>query len=860
MKHNLRKFIPLLFLAVISFAVILPSAVLFTPQAVYADAASDAAAAAAAKAAAPAAPAPAAKPAAPAQSVDAGLVGNAVLTAISAIIQFAVNTLGLLTIALIHILLLVAGYNSYMDSPAITTGWVVVRDVANLFFVAIILVVSIGSIVNPEKFGGVKKVFRILLFAILVNFSRTIAGLFIDISQLVMLTFVNGFAQAAGGNFVEALGISKINSISPGSAALNFASMLGAYILALLMMIIITVIIAVLVVALTVRMVTLWMLVVLSPLAFALGASDVTKSHYDEWWKKFSAELTTGPIVAFFLWLSLVSFQNSNGSTIVSKDGLSDKGTAGSENTSVDCGPTDSCSQENLIRFIVASCMLLIGLGFAKEFSGVGGSLAKAAASKGQKYAQGALNYGVKKVAPAAAGFAVGGPIGAGVVLAARSSYGKAAVTRGKALMGQSLAGGNKVGNTLSTVPILGRLTTRVGMAFSSSANKDYAEKTKKADENIKGANPKQLVAMSMGHGVDRATEMAAKVAAASKATKDTGWGDAEKGNALKEAESYYKSTSNKAGLDEIEKQYKKNPLLISKTDMSKNPNDPEGAPLKRADGDPMTKREQVVQKMSSSDLVELDPESIKEIAGYLTPNQRDRIKKDGGKPREDAITEWENRTLKASDVGDDLRTGKLSTDNVSDKILLRPDIAMRVSAGDLSGKFKEILKTPAKKEAIVKGTASALAGMDAKSKGRLVAGGKSYTNDAQSAAEGHVRAGGTIKMAFNIDDKMGKFANAAGTDQGDADEEALKKAIKGDNSSDVLLNIDASAIDNKSSDLRQIVQRELDVKDLFDLRTASVGDAAKRATYEAIARSLLEKYIGDSDRTETINKKLNIY
>jgi hypothetical protein len=211
--------------------------------------------------------------------------------------------LGLLTLALIHVLLLVAGYNGYMDSPAITTGWVVVRDVANLFFVAIILVVSIGSIVNPERFGGVKKVFRILLYALLVNFSRTIAGLFIDISQLVMLTFVNGFAQAAGGNFVEALGVSKIGNISPGDTAMKFSGLMSQYILALLMMIIITVIIAVMVVALVVRMVTLWMLVVLSPLAFALGSSDLTHAHYAEWWKKFSAELTTGPIVAFLLLL-----------------------------------------------------------------------------------------------------------------------------------------------------------------------------------------------------------------------------------------------------------------------------------------------------------------------------------------------------------------------------------------------------------------------------------------------------------------------------------------------------------------------------------------------------------------------------
>ncbi len=831
MKHNLRKFIPLLFLAVISFAVILPSAVFVAPQPVYAAPGDPAT-----PAATPAAPAK--PPAAPAATVESSWIGNMVLSAVSAIIQFVVNALGLLTIALIHILLLVAGYNSYMDSPAITTGWIVVRDVANLFFVAIILVVSIGSIVNPERFGGVKKVFRILLFAILVNFSRTIAGLFIDISQLVMLTFVNGFAQAAGGNFVEALGISKINSVAPGTAALSFASMLGAYILSLLMMIIITVIIAVLVVALTVRMVTLWMLVVLSPLAFALGASDMTHEHYATWWKKFSAELTTGPIVAFFLWLSLVSFQNSHGSDVTGTE-LKDTSAAGNENTSVDCGPTDSCSQENLIRFIVASCMLLMGLGFAKEFSGVGGSLAGAAMSKGKKYAQGALNYGVKKTtwaagkaAPVAAGALVGGPIGAGIVLAARSSYGKAALTRGKAVMGQSLAGGNKVGNRLSTVPVLGRLTTRVGMAFSASANKDYAEKTKKADENIKGALPRQLVAMSMGHGVDKATEMAAKVAAASKATKDTGWDDAAKSKALNEAESYFKSAGNKSGLDEIEKQRKKNPLLVDALEPA-------------TDGSPRTKREQFVQKMSGSDLVELDPKSIEEIAGFMTPNQREHIKKNGGAEREHAVDAWEAGHPPTPDkLASDLKTGTQRPDDVNAHSLENVDIAVRLSADDLKGKLNEILKTPAKKESFRRGVTNAL---NSAPNDRIDAATGRYTPGSQQAAEGLVRAGGNIRDAFRVD-SSGGFTNVSpsGADTSLADQNAFMTAMRGSNYADVAFGTDPALLAPSANNFVKRVMTDISIMNvgrLNSMRQSANGNADQLKVIDALASAMHEAF-----------------
>lgn len=462
MKNKLRKYWPTIITAFIALAIFLPSVV-------FAQAA----------------------PKTGTDSAELGFVANAVVQAVGGIVQVLISVLGNLTVALIHILLMVASYNEYMSSPVITTGWVIVRDVANLFFVAIILVVSIGSIVNPERFGGVRKVFRILLYALLVNFSRTIAGLFIDISQLVMLTFVNGFAQAAGGNFVEALGITKITDVSSTSTGVTFSGIMGQLLLGLFMFIIITVIIAIMVVALVVRMVTLWMLVVLSPLAFALGSSELTHKHYAKWWEKFSAELTTGPIVAFFLWLSLVTFQSSagpsTGSTIVGPSGLKDNA-AGAEPTKIPCGQGVACEQDNLVRFIVATVMLLMGLSFSKEFSGLGGAMASAAASKGKQYARGAVGWAGKK---SWAGAKKVGGVAAAPVTVPLARLGDG-YNRAKGNLGRGL-GKVSTSQNWAVRNILGTITRPMSIGLTTSAGKRDAEADKKAREALQYASPEAL-------------------------------------------------------------------------------------------------------------------------------------------------------------------------------------------------------------------------------------------------------------------------------------------------------------------------------------------------------------------------------
>src|SRR3989338_8588776 len=144
--------------------------------------------------------------------------------------------IGELTITLIGLLVDVAQFNNFIDAPAVARGWVIVRDVCNMFFIVILLLIAFGSVFHIEEYQYKKILGKLLIMAVLINFSKSIAGFFIDISQVVMLTFVNGFHEAAAGNFLTGFHISEMftfakkgqTGTSPKDLGVNETSYLGA--------------------------------------------------------------------------------------------------------------------------------------------------------------------------------------------------------------------------------------------------------------------------------------------------------------------------------------------------------------------------------------------------------------------------------------------------------------------------------------------------------------------------------------------------------------------------------------------------------------------------------------------------------
>lgn len=229
------------------------------------------------------------------------------------------DLIGRMILLVISVLIAFAQYNSFSSALPVEQGWIVVRDTTNMFFIIVLLLTAFATVIGRDEFHYSKILPRLLMMAVVINFSKTIIQIGIDFSQVVMLTFVNAFAQSGAGNFVYALGLDQMMQIGNGRGAPGAANIIIAYMLAIFFMSIALGVVIILTCFLIYRIVALWVVLIISPLAFFITALPPNlKSKFgslgDEYWSKLSGLLTGGPIIAFFLWLTLaVTQQSANG-------------------------------------------------------------------------------------------------------------------------------------------------------------------------------------------------------------------------------------------------------------------------------------------------------------------------------------------------------------------------------------------------------------------------------------------------------------------------------------------------------------------------------------------------------------------
>jgi len=152
-------------------------------------------------------------------------VGSFVASVFGWLIMQIVSILGKILTWIIGLLIEIAQYNSFITAPAVSKGWIIVRDVCNMFFIAALLLIAFGTVLKIEKYSYKRTLGGLLVAAVLINFSKFICGFFIDIAQILMLTFVNAFKDAGSGNFLQMLGMDKwLNFSGAQSAKNNFGS------------------------------------------------------------------------------------------------------------------------------------------------------------------------------------------------------------------------------------------------------------------------------------------------------------------------------------------------------------------------------------------------------------------------------------------------------------------------------------------------------------------------------------------------------------------------------------------------------------------------------------------------------------
>lgn len=317
-------------------------------------------------------------------------IGDLVTQFIGWVAQVIVSAMGLILILLMRVLIYIAQYNSFITSNAVSEGWKIVRDLCNMFFVLILLAISFATILHVEQYSYKKWLPKLVMMAILINFSKTICGLIIDFGQVIMLTFVNAFKDIGGGNLADMLGITdwlKIKESGDENSVSNW-NVIGAYILAVIYVFIAVGVIATMIAMLIMRIMMLWVYVVLSPAAYLLASFPGGQKYSSQWWSEFTKNVIIGPVLAFFIWLSFVTVTpGSSGQSILNME----NGVKESEQANLGSSQATGAGEADfMVKFIISIAMLIGGLKISQEIGGAAGSIAGKGMGNIQKYGLGA--------------------------------------------------------------------------------------------------------------------------------------------------------------------------------------------------------------------------------------------------------------------------------------------------------------------------------------------------------------------------------------------------------------------------------------------------------------------------------------
>jgi len=198
------------------------------------------------------------------------------------------------------------GFNAFVN-----LGWMLTRDLTNIVFVIALVVIGLGTALRISGYQAQKALPTLIIIALLINFTPVILGLIIDASNIVTNFFIQGgfsggttlssqvFGQwqntmelVGAAKFWDPVATNKAMSAAIGSMVLVSFNLVAAIIYLLFAFLFI------------IRYVALWILVILSPFAFASYILPHTRQVWSMWWKQFIQWCLVTVIATFFLYLA----------------------------------------------------------------------------------------------------------------------------------------------------------------------------------------------------------------------------------------------------------------------------------------------------------------------------------------------------------------------------------------------------------------------------------------------------------------------------------------------------------------------------------------------------------------------------
>jgi hypothetical protein len=278
----------------------------------------------------------------------------------------------------------------FTDIPLVTIGWGITRGLCNMFFALILLVMAFSTVLQIETYGLKKTLPRLIIIALLINFSLMFAGLFIDFAQVLTHYFIDAAGGTAGPGGKPSISAQLMNGLNIAKQYqepknLNKQDDLGnmlkvgttgainvfmALVFGCFLIIIAAFVILAAAILMLVRVVWLWLLLIFAPIAwvsYIIPGLGPQGNLWEKWWSDFIKWTFFAPIYAFFLYLATVAIGSGSFSQAFSK------ATEITVNDGILSGMLQG-SVTILMQYIVVIIILLGGLYTAQKFGIYGAS------------------------------------------------------------------------------------------------------------------------------------------------------------------------------------------------------------------------------------------------------------------------------------------------------------------------------------------------------------------------------------------------------------------------------------------------------------------------------------------------------
>lgn len=288
----------------------------------------------------------------------------------------------------------------------VRVGWQASANIANAFFILVLLAIAIGTILRIQAYNFKKTLPRFVISVVLVNFSfffcvflfglsnniakalagpgNSIAAAVQDAIQLNAQSHLSGVTCSEGAACNDGMPQGVAQSLTQNGAIIII--LIARLVVMITVIVILIIVLLVFSLLLILRLVVLWILISLAPLPYLFDILPSTQKYSKMWWDKFNQFLLIGPVFGLFLYFMqqmIVSFTPGDGTSTFDRMGVKERIT---NNFSSFIAAANGNGVNPLDALVISFMILIYGcvaVYMAAKLGGLGAALVNAGVQKG---------------------------------------------------------------------------------------------------------------------------------------------------------------------------------------------------------------------------------------------------------------------------------------------------------------------------------------------------------------------------------------------------------------------------------------------------------------------------------------------